>query len=159
MYAHTHMFITAQHYLWYQKIGNNLNVHRLSNCSNTVVIWWNSIAKIPSKGLPWWRSGWESACQDRGHGFNPWSGKIPHAVEQLGPCATATDPVLWSPWATTAEPACRNYWGPRAWSPCSTAREATVMRSPRTAMKSSLRSLQLEKARAQQRRPNAAKNK
>ena len=33
------------------------------------------------------------------------------------------------------------------------------MRSPRTTMKSSPRSPQLEKARAQQRRPNAAKNK
>ena len=37
------------------------------------------------KGLPWWRSGWESACQCRGHGLEPWSGKIPHAAEQLGP--------------------------------------------------------------------------
>ena len=36
-------------------------------------------------GLPWWRSGWESACQCRGHGFEPWSGKIPRATEQLGP--------------------------------------------------------------------------
>ena len=27
----------------------------------------------------------ENACQCRGHGFEPWSGKIPHAVEQLGP--------------------------------------------------------------------------
>ena len=36
-------------------------------------------------GLPWWHSGRESACQYRGHGFEPWSGKIPHAVEQLGP--------------------------------------------------------------------------
>ena len=44
-------------------------------------------------GLPWWCSGWESACRCRGHGFEPWSGKIPHAAEQLGP------------WATTAEPA------------------------------------------------------
>ena len=33
-------------------------------------------------GLPWWRSGWESACQCKGHGFEPWSGKIPHAAEQ-----------------------------------------------------------------------------
>ena len=39
-------------------------------------------------GLPWWRSGWESACQCRGHGFEPRSGRISHAVEQLGPCAT-----------------------------------------------------------------------
>ena len=36
-------------------------------------------------GLPWWHSGWESACQCRGHGFEPWSGRIPHAAEQLGP--------------------------------------------------------------------------
>ena len=36
-------------------------------------------------GLPWWRSGGESACQCRGHGFEPCSGKIPHAAEQLGP--------------------------------------------------------------------------
>ena len=35
--------------------------------------------------LPWWRSGWESACQCRGHGFEYWSGRIPHAAEQLGP--------------------------------------------------------------------------
>ena len=37
------------------------------------------------KGLPWWRSGWGSACQCRGRGFEPWSGRIPHAAEQLGP--------------------------------------------------------------------------
>ena len=30
----------------------------------------------------------------RGHGFEPWSGKILHAMEQLSPCATTTEPVL-----------------------------------------------------------------
>ena len=50
--------------------------------------------KNKSPGLPWWRSGWESACQCRGHGFEPWSGRIPHAVEQLRPWATITEPVL-----------------------------------------------------------------
>ena len=45
---------------------------------------WRSLKKLKI-GLPWWRSGWESACQCRGHGFEPWSGKIPHAAEQLGP--------------------------------------------------------------------------
>ena len=44
-------------------------------------------------GLPWWHSGWESACQCRGHRFEPWSRKIPHATEQLSPCATTTEPV------------------------------------------------------------------
>ena len=48
-------------------------------------------------GLPWWRSGWESACQCRGHGFEPWSGKIPHATEQLGPWATTTEPERLEP--------------------------------------------------------------
>ena len=48
-------------------------------------------------GLPWWRSGWESACQCRGHGFEPWSGKIPHAAEQLGPWATTTEPACLEP--------------------------------------------------------------
>ena len=47
-------------------------------------------------GLPWWRSGWESACQCRGHGFEPWSGKIPHAAEQMGPWAT-TEPARLEP--------------------------------------------------------------
>ena len=30
-----------------------------------------------AKGLPTWLSGKASACQCRGHGFNPWVGKIP----------------------------------------------------------------------------------
>ena len=44
--------------------------------------------------LPWWCSGWESACQFRGHRFEPWSRKIPHAARQLSPCTTTTEPVL-----------------------------------------------------------------
>ena len=46
-------------------------------------------------------------------GSSPRSRKIPHAAEQLSPCATA-EPALWSPWATTTEPACHNYWSPHA---------------------------------------------
>ena len=46
----------------------------------------------------------------------------------------------------------------RVWSLCSTTREATIVRGPRTAMKSGPRSLQLEKALAQKRRPNTAIN-
>ena len=56
-------------------------------------------------GLPWWHSGWESACQCRGHGFEPWSGKIPHATEQLGPWATTTE-------GTCLEPVLHNKRGP-----------------------------------------------
>ena len=47
----------------------------------------------------------------------------------------------------------------RVWSLCSTTREAATVRGPRTMMKSGPRSPQLEKALAQKRRPNTAKNK
>ena len=47
----------------------------------------------------------------------------------------------------------------RVWSLCSARREATMVRGPRTAMKSGPRLPQLEKALAQKRRPNTAKNK
>ena len=58
--------------------------------------------------LPWWLNGWESACQCRRQGFNPWSGEIPHAVELLSSCATTTEPVLWSGGPPTTEPMCHN---------------------------------------------------
>ena len=38
--------------------------------------------------------GEESTRQSRRQGFDPWSGKIPHAAKQLSLCATATEPVL-----------------------------------------------------------------
>ena len=52
-------------------------------------------------GLPWWFSGKESTCQHRRHGFNPWSGKIPHAKEELS--TITIEPVLWSPGAAATE--------------------------------------------------------
>ena len=42
------------------------------------------------------------------------------------------------------------------WSLCSATREAAIVRGPRTAMKSGPRSLQLEEALTQKRRPNTA---
>ncbi|XP_049551062.1 pleckstrin homology domain-containing family A member 5 isoform X27 [Orcinus orca] len=57
-------------------------------------------------------TGWEEAYTFegaryyiKGHGFEPWSGKIPHAAEQLSLCATANEPALYSLRATTTEPA------------------------------------------------------
>ena len=47
----------------------------------------------------------------------------------------------------------------RVWSLCSAIREAAIVRGPRTVMKSGPRLPQLEKALAQKRRPNTAKNK
>ena len=65
-------------------------------------------------GLPWKYSDKESACQCRGHGFDPWSRKIPHALGQLSPCSTTTEAL---------KPYC----------PCSATREITAVRSPHTA--------------------------
>ena len=47
----------------------------------------------------------------------------------------------------------------RVWSLCPATGGAVIVRGPRTAMKSGSRSPQLEKALAQKRRPNTAKNK
>ena len=47
----------------------------------------------------------------------------------------------------------------RVWSLCSATREAAIVRGPRTTMKSGPHLPQLEKALAQKRRPNTAKNK
>ena len=78
------------------------------------------------------RSGWESACQCRGHGFEPWSGKISHAAEQLGLWATITEPAR-------LEPVLRNKRGrdserpahrDEEWPPLAATRE-----SPRTETK------------------------
>ena len=99
--------------------------------------WWKSLEPFSSSktgllGRPWWRSGWESACQCRGHGFEPWSGKIPHAAEQLGPWATTTEPER-------LEPVLRNKRGrdserpthrDEEWPPLAATRE-----SPRTETK------------------------
>ena len=46
----------------------------------------------------------------------------------------------------------------RVWSLCSATGEAAIVRGPRTAMKSGPRLPQLEKALAQKRRPNTARN-
>ena len=83
--------------------------------------------------LPWWLSGKESTCQCWRHGFDPWSRRIPPAMGQLSLCATTTDAqvprahVLREQWAALC-----------------------------TAMKSSLRLPQLEKAHVQQWSPCAA---
>ena len=107
--------------------------HECSSIWKWYAIW--SIMTENSKecrGLPWWRSGWGSACQCRGHGFEPWSGGIPHAAEQLDPWATITEPAR-------LEPVLRNRRGrdderpahrDEEWPPLAATRE-----SPRTEAK------------------------
>ena len=90
----------------------------------------------------------------------PMQGTRVQALVQKDPtCRRATKPACHNYWVCALQPASHNYWSPHAYSPYSTTREATTMRSPHTSTKSSPGSTELEKARAQQQRPNAAKNK
>ena len=56
--------------------------------------------------------------------LNPWSGKIPHATEQLGLRATTIQLVLWSPETPATEAHAPESLG-------FATREAVTMRSPR----------------------------
>ena len=92
------------------------------------------------------------------HRFNPWSGKIPYAMEQLSPCPTTTEPAChnyWSP--STLEPTCHNYWAHvlQLQKPTPRARAPQQEKPPQW----EALSLHLKKARVQQWRSNAAKNK
>ena len=103
-------------------------------------------------GLPWWLSGKESACHWKRHGFNPWSRKIPHAVEELSPCITTMEPMLWSPGTAAIETVHRP-------GSCSARREATVMRGPRAATTEKTPLTTTRKKPVWQWRPSTAKNK
>ena len=45
-------------------------------------------------------------AKSRKHGFEPWSGKMPHALEQLSPRTATIESVFWNPGATATEPTC-----------------------------------------------------
>ena len=82
---------------------------KCTECYTSVVFlsfffFFNSYSFKRSLGLPWWLSGKESICQCRRHGFDPLSGKIPHAWEQLSPWVATVE------WACALEPKSRNYW-------------------------------------------------
>ena len=57
-------------------------------------------------GFPCFLSGKESDCQWRRHRFDPWSRKIPRAMEDLSLYATTLEPALQSPEITMTEHTC-----------------------------------------------------
>ena len=75
--------------------------------------WWERIHLLGFPGVSETKTPHamqESSSQCRRHRFDPWSGKITHAAEQLGLCRKTIEPVLWSlratsmrPWAATTE--------------------------------------------------------
>ena len=54
--------------------------------------------------FPWWYNRLESACQCRGHKFNPWPRENPHTRDKLSPCTAAAEPVLQTWGVAATEP-------------------------------------------------------
>ena len=79
------------------KLNNTLNKYKLNKVNNELDRMAYDFYKILQnllRGLPWWLSGKESACECTRHRFDPWPGKIPWAAEQQSPCPTNPEPVL-----------------------------------------------------------------
>ena len=96
-HRHTH---THTHTLWSRNPTPGYLFKRNDNLSRA------EVAQKTCIGLPCWLGGEESTCQCRRHRFDSWSRRTPHAVKQLSPCATTTEPGLESQEATTTEPMC-----------------------------------------------------
>ena len=109
--------------------------------SETKLLWESKRirSRITFPGLPWWLSDKESSCWYRRCWFDPWSGEIPWATEQL------------SRWATTVEPV--------LWSLCFALREATAVSMLHTTTKSSPLLAITSEEPMQQRRPSTAKKR
>ena len=124
-------------FVWFWHQGNTGLIERVENIPSgaSLVVQWLRI-HLPMQGTRVWS-----------------------LVQEDPTCCGATKPVHHNYWVCALEHASHNYWSLCAQSLCSTTREATAMRSPHTARKSSPHSPQLEKARMQQWRPNTAKNK
>ena len=122
-----------------EKLCRNENYGRVGLCSETIVpVTWGWL-KTTQGDFPAGTMN-EFACQCRGDcGFNPWSGKIPHAK-----------PVCHNYWACAPESRSQNHWVhvPRARSP---QQQKSLQREACT--------LQLEKARVQEWRPSATRKK
>ena len=69
----------------YQSLGGNWAAAILGFAWHVVSPRQRSYLKEPG-GLPWWYSGWNSACQRSGCGFDPWSRKIPRAERLKALC-------------------------------------------------------------------------
>ena len=98
--------------------------------------------------LPQWSTGKNSPAKAKGHRFDPWSRKIPHAMKKLGPCATTTEAV------------CRNYGSPSTLEAVLCNKRSHHNENPEHPEEAHNPHLpQLENACAQQQRHNAAKCK
>ena len=108
-----HDWTTNTHTHTHRHTHRHTHTHPVIQKSYTWVFiqekWQSKQSEVAQKtciGLPCWLGGEESTCQCRRHRFDSWSRRTPHAVKQLSPCATTTEPGLESQEATTTEPRC-----------------------------------------------------
>ena len=92
---------------------------------------WAEWIKWRLPGFSSWLRGKKSACQCRGHRFNPWSGKIPLASDQLSQCATTAE--------CKPEPGSRSYWSPCTQEPALCSERSTTGRSTLESLRSAAR--------------------
>ena len=87
MYVYTHIHTQAELYILLWNFLQDILFSYKNKEQNGVYSLLPFKLKKEEERLPWWLSGKESACQCRRHEFDPWSGKIPHATEQISLCA------------------------------------------------------------------------
>ena len=117
-----YIWITLLHSRNEHNMINQLYFSKIKKISTSYL----SVDKLRHEGLLWWLSGQESPHQCGRLELDPWSRKIPHAVQQLSPLAVTIVPVLQSLGTPTAEPTCHHCWSLVPLSLCSTTREATA---------------------------------
>ena len=86
-----------------QGVGRGKGVTHSKSYENLIIVQ-TLVLKNKSQGFSGCSVVKESACQCRRHRFNPWSGRIPYAKEQVSPRATTIGPVLWGPGTAATEP-------------------------------------------------------
>ena len=99
----THSSILAWRIPWTEEPGQ---LWAMGSQSQTRLKWLSTLGvqvKNAEIELTWWASGEESTYQHREHWFDPWSGKISHAVG-------VTKPVCHNYWACALEPVSCNCW-------------------------------------------------
>ena len=116
---------------------HNLQHNLKGSFGTCLVVWWLRIC-LPMQETRVRALGWEDAtCRGatKPVHHNYWACALEPTSHNYWACAL--EPASHNYWACALEPASHNYWSLHTQSPCSATREATAMRSPRTATKSS----------------------
>ena len=114
--------------------GNPLQCSCLENPRDRGA-WWAAVYGV-AQSQTWLKrlssssssSQWLRICQRRRHRFDPLSEKIPHAMGQLSPCGTTTEPLSCKYWRLRAPaPVLHNKESRHSEKQCATTREQSLL--------------------------------